>query len=381
MLDNPTMDLLKFSPFPALAAALRARAPEILQRWGELVIERLPGADEMTLEQLRDHLPELLEKMARALESRDGDAVSELREASESHGEARFHQSFNVNELLVEYGLLRPILMDEVMSQLGRDVTREEIAVLNMGVDAAVRRSVTQFCAYQERQLKTVSEAQTKYLSFLSHDLRGGLNGVLLMAEVLKRELAAEPRFAESVQDLDAMRRSILDTVSTMDRFLHAERFRQGKVQPRNSTIHLRAILTDLSHQFALSAREKGLELKIEGSDDIQAYSDKELLGLILQNLISNAIKYTPAGIVRVVVNPPVDGRGPLIDVIDQGPGISAATIADLFQPFKRGETHGQPGVGLGLSIAKQAADLIGAQLSCESRSDGATFRLALPTP
>lgn len=382
MLDNPTMDLLKFSPFPALAMALRARLDSIMQRWGELVIERMPGADELTLEQLRNNLPKLLLTMARALESEGGDAVSDLRSVSESHGETRFHQSYNVNELLVEYGILRPVLLDEVMSELGRDASREEIAVLNMGMDHAVRRSVTQFCAYQERQLKTVTDAQSKYLSFLSHDLRGGLNGVLLMAEVLKRELSGEARFAESVEDLDSMRRSILDTVSTMDRFLHAERFRQGKVQPRNTTVQLHPLLNELAHQFAHQAKAKGLELKIEGPAGICAFTDKDLLSLILQNLIANAIKYTPAGTVRMVVAAACgDGsHGAMVSVIDQGPGISASAKADLFQPFKRGETHGQPGVGLGLSIAKQAADLVGAELSCDSApGGGALFSVSLP--
>jgi len=76
---------------------------------------------------------------------------------------------------------------------------------------------------------------------------------------LLKRELASEPRFAESVEDLDAMRRSILDTVATMDRFLHAERFRQGKVQPRNSTVDIRAVTSDLSHQLSHQAKDKGV--------------------------------------------------------------------------------------------------------------------------
>ena len=59
-----------------------------------------------------------------------------------------------------------------------------------MGIDTAVRKSVNKFAAFQQQRLKAVAEAQSKYLSFLSHDLRGGLNGVLLMVEVLKRELA-----------------------------------------------------------------------------------------------------------------------------------------------------------------------------------------------
>jgi signal transduction histidine kinase len=380
MLENPTMDLANFTPFPALATALRARRESVMNRWRDLVLQKLPAADQLTLDQLRNNLPGILEKMAQTLETVDGEAITELRQLSESHGALRYHQSFNINELLVEYGLLRPIMIDEVMMHVGREVTAEENAALNMVLDAAVRRGVTEFCAYQERTLKSVTDAQSKYLSFLSHDLRGGLNGVLLMAEVLKRELANEPRFSESVEDLDAMRRSILDTVATMDRFLHAERFRQGKVQAKNSDIDLHEVLGDMSHQLVHQAKEKGIELRFEFQDGAAAYTDKDLLVLIVQNLISNAIKYTAKGSVRVVIDSPTDTRGVRMSVIDQGPGISPEQLSHLFEPFHRGETHGQPGVGLGLSIAHQAAGLIHAKLTAQSTvGTGATFVLELP--
>jgi signal transduction histidine kinase len=375
MLRDSTFDLLKFSSFPEIGAALRARSEEILQRWDEVARRKLPGADELTREQLRDHLPGLLEEMAQTLEAADGSHVSDLRRASEGHGELRFHQSFNVNELLVEYGLLRPVLVDEVISHLGREIGPEEIAALNMGIDLTVRRSVTEFIAHQQKQTKSVADAQSKYLSFLSHDLRGGLNGVLLMAEVLKRELANEPRFAESLQDLDAMRRSILDTVTTMDRFLHAERFRQGKVQPRNTMVDIHSLLNNLSHQFVYQARDKGLELEVDCDGDAKTFSDKDLLSLILQNLVSNAIKYTPTGKVRVMAEE-LDGHMK-ISVIDQGPGIEPGQLETIFEPYQRGATHGQPGVGLGLSIAKQAADLLGVAISAESTvGRGSTFKI-----
>jgi signal transduction histidine kinase len=383
MLQNPTMDLVKYSPFPDLAVALRARVDSVLARWGDIVRQKLPGADELTLAQLRDHMPAILETMAKALESVDGQAISELRQLSESHGAIRFHQSFNINELLVEYGLLRPLIIDEVTSQVARQLATDENAALNMVIDAAVRRSVTQFCSHQEQKIKTITDAQSKYLSFLSHDLRGGLNGVLLMAEVLKRELATEPKFAESVEDLDAMRRSILDTVATMDRFLHAERFRQGKVQPRNTTVEFHAVLDDISHQLVHQAKEKGVELRFEFENvgnGIVAFTDKDLLVLIVQNLISNAIKYTPKGTVRVVIQAPTGDRGVRLSVIDEGPGIKPEHLEHLFEPFQRGETHGQSGVGLGLSIASQAAKLLNAKLTAQSTAGkGSTFLLELP--
>ena len=107
--------------------------------------------------------------------------------------------------------------------------------------------------------------------------------------------------------------------------------------------------------------------------------SDKELVTVILQNLVGNAVKYQPTGEVRIKVG--CDGDGTcLISVIDKGPGIAPEKLEQLFAAFSRGETHGQPGTGLGLSIARQAADLLKAKLWAESKEgQGSTFQLKLP--
>ena len=107
--------------------------------------------------------------------------------------------------------------------------------------------------------------------------------------------------------------------------------------------------------------------------------SDRELLALILQNLISNAVKYSPSGEVAVTANLNEDG-GCTVTVSDQGPGIAPDRLSDLFSEFTRGETHGQPGVGLGLSIARQAAGYLGAKLWAESvPGAGSKFHVQIP--
>ncbi len=340
--------------------------------------ETLPMADQLTFEQLRDDIPKVLEQVAKALESDQPHPTQELVDISSSHGTTRFHQSFNLNELLVEYQMLRPIVVEEIMQQLRRRPDAAEVVALNAGLDVAARRAAVQFVEHQNKQLVAATEAQSKYLSFLSHDLRGGLNGVFLMIEVIKRELVREPRFAESIEDLDVIRRQIFETVGTMDRFLHAERFRKGKVQVRPGPINLKNLISEISAQFAYQAKDKGIELRsdADGAGDVR--SDKELLTLILQNLVANGIKYTSEGEVRLTAG--VDGDGWRLGVSDDGPGIDESKLSELFAPFVRGETYGQPGVGLGLSIARQAAEVLGAKLWAESKpGTGSKFYLRLP--
>lgn len=375
---QPSLDPLAGQSFPEVAAALRARHAPILEQWEAVVRQTLPTADELTLVQFRDNTPRVLEQMAEALATTQAAPIDRLMSISSSHGDVRFHQSYNLNEVLIEYHILRRIILQQLAAQLQRDLSADEAVAVNLGVDVATRLAVESFAAHQTRQLNAATEAQSKYLSFLSHDLRGGLNGIFLMIEVLKRELQGHAQFAETMQDLDLMRRSLLETVATMDRFLHAERFRKGKVQVRPGPVNLQHLLGEISAQFAYQAKDKGIDLRVDVPAPAKMTSDRELLSLIFQNLVSNAVKYTPKGTVHIGAKL-VPENGWQVEVIDQGPGIAQEKLAELFESFTRGDTHGQPGVGLGLTIAQQAAQLLGAKLWAESAPGrGSTFYVRL---
>jgi signal transduction histidine kinase len=376
---DPPLNLLTIAAFPDLAAAVRRREPAITARWAQIVREVLPKADDLTFAQLRDDVPRILGQIADSLQRSGVRHVDNLLALSEAHGTIRFHQSYDLREVLLEFDLLRPILLEEVIAQIGRKLSVEEVVAVNVGMDLSVRQSVLAFAQHQSAQLSAATESQSKYLSFLSHDLRGGLNGVFLMIEVLKRELAQETRLAGTIHDLDSMRRSLLETVATMDRFLHAERFRKGKVQVRNVPLNLKNICDEIIAHFIYQAQEKGLQLEAQVAGDVTVVSDRELLTLVLQNLVSNAIKYTVKGAVRLTCAPNAD-PGMLLSILDEGPGIDADKLSEIFTPFTRGQTYGQSGVGLGLFIARQAADLLGAKLWAESKpGKGSTFFLELP--
>lgn len=380
-MTQPPFDVWTRRSYPDLAGAVRARSGQILERWMTAVRQALPTADELTFAQVRDNVPKLLNELADALALSESKPTDSIAATSNEHGGTRFHQKYHLDEVLFEYSLLRRALVEEATGHLKRELTVDESLALQVGIDAAVRGSVMAFTEHQQRQLAAATEAQSKYLSFLSHDLRGGLNGIFLMIEVLRRELAGQPQLAEILQDLDSMRRSILETVGTMDRFLHAEKFRKGKVQVKPGPVNLSSLLGEIGSQFSYQAKDKQIELKVDAPNGVQVTSDRELLSLVLQNLVSNAVKYTPGkGAVRVAASPDGAGKGWRVEVADQGPGIPPDRLSELFDSFTRGPTHGQPGVGLGLAIAQQAAQLLGARLWVESQpGSGSTFYIDLP--
>jgi signal transduction histidine kinase len=95
---------------------------------------------------------------------------------------------------------------------------------------------------------------------------------------------------------------------------------------------------------------------------------------------VGNAVKYSTRGIVRIGAKRRREDQHWVLSISDEGPGIAKEHLARIFDAFRRGDAHGQPGVGLGLAIASQAAKLLGAELTVESSVGvGSRFRLILP--
>jgi len=383
--DDPTVDLLATRPFPRIADALRLRKGRVLRRWEHEVRKLLPQADELTLNQLRDHLPQILDQAVDALAACHTSPLNELVELTRSHGSMRFHQQFNVQELIVEYRLLRRILVEEINHGLGGKLKVGQVVVLNMAVDTALQQGVLAFVQHQKEQLRAAGEVQSRYLSYLSHDLRNNLNGCTLMLEVLRQRLEGADGFAEDVTDIRTIQRSIAETIAGMDRILQAERLRKQSVHPNVTRVDLHALAHDIGRQVARAAEQKGLALEMNVPQDAALDSDRELIGLVLQNLLGNAVKYSATGTIDLRCRPHGESEsgGPAgweLSVTDQGPGIAPQHRQRLFEAFARGETHGQPGVGLGLAIAAQAAKLLGGRLTFESEvGAGSTFRVLIP--
>jgi signal transduction histidine kinase len=362
--------------FPEVSSALRAARERIIADFVESLPRQVPEARGLAEGQIRDDLPRLLDMMADALKSGTPGDIRRLLKQSPDHGGVRFRQQFDLRSLIDEYILLRPIVTRGVVHELSRDLKLEELIALGQAIDGMIGTAVLDYAEAQEESLRSEASAMAKYLSFLSHDLRGGLNGVMLMIEVLKRDLAGEERLAPLLEDLDSMRRGVLDTVATMDRFLSAERMRRGKMPVKVEQVHLERLIKDLTRGLAYQLREHQAELKVVVAPGALVQSDPDLIGMVLQNLLGNAMKYG-RGSIEVNVAPRQGGWR--ISVIDAGPGIPRSRLDELFRPFSRGETYGQQGIGLGLYIARHAAHLLNARLWAESEVGvGSKFHLDL---
>jgi len=377
---NPLLAQLTHRPFPEVAEIIRIGADQITREWDAAVRQAMPQMRHLTYDELKDSTPQILKAIAHALASDDPGVIRDLVKCAPSQGLSRFRLNFDVVEVMQEDRLLRAIVVQHVEARLGRRMEIPESAALHAAIDVMLQRSVIALVDEQKLQLRAAAETELKFLSFLSHDLNNNLNSVTMSLYALGLNLKEIGGFAGAELSLWLAQESIFETVAGMRRMLDHERLRKLGDKPRLSPVDLHAAATKVVAQFSREADAKGAKLTVEMRPGTVVESDADLLALVLQNLVGNGVKYSSGGAVRVGFSGGANADRPVVWVSDEGSGIAPEEIKHVFEMYKRGAVHGQQGLGLGLAIASQAAKLLGARLTVESRVGvGSTFRLALP--
>lgn len=379
---DPLAEALKHGAVPHIAELLRETIETIVRRWCDTARRQLPHANRLAFEHLRDHLPVSLKRLADVIErSEDGAAIRKLEEPAAQVARTRLQQDWNLTEVILEYRLVRQIIMEAVEERLARHLNRHEFMVLDAGVDTLLQQTVRTYVEGMQARRKEMLDMESRFLAYLSHDMRNHLNGVTLSLQTLRQQLDDMPGLAESVEDLDAAQQAIAATVEGMERMLQAERVRHASAA-KFRPVDLCAVEADVSRRFADAATAKGLKLDIECPPrPVIVETDPDLLAIALQNLIGNAVKFSQHGTVRVGVRWQASEAGSdcLVTVSDEGPGIPPEQQKNLFKAFERGHAKGQSGTGLGLTIAAQAVRTLGGHLTLRSHpGEGSTFQFML---
>jgi len=231
----------------------------------------------------------------------------------------------------------------------------------------------------KNQELLLVNEQKNHYLGIVAHDLRNPLSGIVLAAELLEEEedLSEVHRTAHSI------RKEGLEMSDLIGRLLDYAAIEAGRIKAEPMDFHLAEVSQYIVKRHASGATAKGIFLEaqpFEGSSRVHA--DLKFTREILDNLVSNAIKFSPPGkSVSIYIQDQEDRMR--VSVQDQGPGLTEADRHKLFGRFSKlsaRPTGGEKSVGLGLSIVKHLADLMGGRIWVESEpGNGATFQLELP--
>lgn len=233
-------------------------------------------------------------------------------------------------------------------------------------------------------ELERAIESRARLIRGLSHDLKNPLGAIdghaMMLADGIYGPLAGAQ--AESVGHIRRMVRTLLRLI---DDLLELSRVEAGQlaITPRETDLAL--LVREIAAEHAAAAEASGHRFDVEPNGAVPPVrTDPDRVRQIVGNLISNAVKYTPAG-GRVVVHSTVRGDGhgrrwAVIEVRDSGPGIPVDKRETIFDEFSRLEPSSAPGAGLGLAIARRLARLLGGNVTIENATEGGSaFLLWLP--
>ncbi|MBE9012871.1 response regulator, partial [Pseudanabaenaceae cyanobacterium LEGE 13415] len=215
----------------------------------------------------------------------------------------------------------------------------------------------------------------------LSHDLRTPRNPILGLARVLKTGRLDATKTQEAVSIIE--RNAQLQTQLIED-LLDISRILQGKLSLKHEPVHLEFVITSAQETVRLAAEAKQIEISTEFEPQIgQVLGDAGRLQQVVWNLLTNAVKFTPAG-GQVTVRLAKINNQAQIQVIDPGRGISPDFLPHVFERFRQADsstTRKFGGLGLGLAIVRQLVELHGGTIEAESKGEGqgATFTVMLP--
>ena len=228
-------------------------------------------------------------------------------------------------------------------------------------------------------EAESATRAKSAFLATMSHEIRTPLNGVLGMAQAMAvGELADYQR-----ERLDVIRQSGESLLAILNDVLDLSKIEAGKLELEQAEFDITELSRGALGAFAATAQAKGLafELKVERSARGVYCGDSVRVRQILYNLVSNALKFTETGGVKVAVAR--RAKQLVLSVSDTGIGVAPEKLASLFQKFEQADastTRRYGGTGLGLAICRDLAELMGGAIRADSKlGAGATFTVDLP--
>ena len=242
--------------------------------------------------------------------------------------------------------------------------------------DVTYRKAMESDLIEARREAERANKANTAFLAAASHDLRQPVQALALLNGALRRTVSSEL----AIEMVESQQHSLNAMTNLLNSLLDISRLDAGKVEPEFEDFRIQRLVDRLFAEFSRQAQQKELGFEADSREEVIVRSDPNLLSEILQNFVSNAIRYTDKGEVRLRCRE--DGDHLWIDVTDTGIGIDECQIDEIFREFHQIKTPGvdKEGFGLGLAIVKRLADLLDHEIRVASDvGNGSTFSVCLP--
>lgn len=234
-----------------------------------------------------------------------------------------------------------------------------------------------------QQEAEAANMAKSSFLANMSHEIRTPINAILGMNEMILRE-EKDPAIRGYAGNIQASGNSLLSIVSDV---LDISKIESGKLEIIPVDYEVNSLISDCCNMAAGRAKAKELELLVECADNVpmKLCGDETHIRQIIMNLLTNAVKYTEKGTVKLIVSGSFNDGGFVlkVDVSDTGIGIAEENLPQLFTQFQRFDLQRNrniEGTGLGLSIVKRLCDLMSGTITARSvLGSGSTFTVELP--
>ena len=361
-----------------LAALIRQERDAVLDRWRQQV-KQLPSAKHLDIPALNDHIPDLLNEIAAALQSRSRETIPEaLAEGSPpAHGLQRLQEAFDIEEVVAEYNILRGCIHDLAEAN-GLSLQGEPFHIMNRVLDQAIGLALQ---TYATEQALEVQRRREEYLAFVAHDLRTPLNAISLATRILEVTFKERIERAETAQMLKSLGRNVQQLQKLVEKIIEENtnlRTETGvKLVCRN--FDLWPLVEALIHDLHPVAGTGSTQLVNKVPHHLVVYADASLLRRVFQNLIANAIKSTPRG--RVLIEARELREEGVVEcrINDNGAGFPPERLEKVFDELEN-DSQNEGGLGLGLAIVKTFVEAHRGKVTVESELGvGSIFQFTLP--
>ena len=342
-------------------------------------MKQLPSAQQLDTPALNDHIPHFLEELTTALQSQSRTTIPEALEGSSppAHGLQHLQEAFDLEEVVAEYNILRGCIHD-LAEKNGLNLQGEAFHIMNRVLDQAIGMAVQ---TYATQRALEVQRRREEYLAFVAHDLRTPLNAISLAARVLEVTFRERSERAETAQMLKTLGRNVQHLQRLVEKIIEENTNLQTEtgIKLERRELDLWPLVQALIHDLRPVAGTGSTKLINKIPQRLVVYADASLLRRIFQNLIANAIKFTPRG--KVVIKAQQIESADVVEcrVSDNGAGIPPEHLEKVFEEFETG-SQDEGGLGLGLAIVKTFVEAHGGKVTVESKQGaGSTFQFTLP--
>jgi two-component system, OmpR family, phosphate regulon sensor histidine kinase PhoR len=376
MCQNQTMS----DHLSRLATLVEERQDQIIDQW-KVAVRKLPRAQHLTDPLLLDHMPQILDELSSTLIEAQSLSIIEMRahKSAKEHGAIRFQLGFDVEEVIAEFGLLRDVVQ-QFAEAAGVNISGELNRTVNRIIDKAIASSLE---TYVRQQAEEVERRRQEYLSFIVHDLKTPIAALTTATSVIDQRLGAERQPSVVSKMVDIIRRNATRLNDRVMEILNEESRWQAlttdepELQLDVREVDLWPIVERLKHDCQPIADAGRNTIRNDVPHELRIHADPDLLLDVLQNLLSNALKYTTNG--EINIGGVENSDSVLCWITDTGRGIPPERLDGIFEK-RTADPNVSESTGLGLAIVQKVVQLHAGTISVESAPGaGTTFRIEFP--